>query len=501
MKDFVACGERDACHWIRFIFFLATKSTNYKLDDMRILSLLIVFVLIVSKIHAQYIAEVLEYVPAPGQYTNSKPTGIPSAAKSIVGKVNGFVCLGGFGGYIIWRFDEPVVNNPQNLFGVDFTVFGNPMSDWSEPAIVSVMYDKNHNGKPDDTWFELAGSDYFFNTTVKNYSVNFVNPNQSIATNVYWSDNHNKNGVIIANTYHKQSYYPLIDSFPLVNSVQQTYTGSCIKEFIDTSNSSVYKSNRHLFGYADNSPRGISPFTVPDNPYTNERENAGGDAFDLSWAVDSNGNYVDIDTAHFIKVHNATNCQLGWLGELSSEITGAARVTSVSTVNSLFYTLHIEDITEKLDTNAVFVNAIAFCNGRKIETSNIEFEFSDTNSWIDNESVVHCPHNSELVIKAKLINQPDVFDTLRLNFTNNVKSSNIKGLGNDHLIITPNPVQNTIYLNELNLQKARITDLAGISFPCRIVDNRIDVNNLVPGYYFLSIESKYSLHTMPFIKK
>src|SRR5690554_8135894 len=80
------------------------------------------------------------------------------------------------------------------------------------------------------------------------------------------------------------------------------------------------------FGYADNQPRGQAPWTTPDNPYVPTIENAGGDGFDISWAVDGEGNYVDLDEVHFIKVVAAMQNNAGWLGEVSTEITGAAMV-------------------------------------------------------------------------------------------------------------------------------------------------------------------------------
>ncbi|MBP8776470.1 MAG: hypothetical protein KBH23_00555 [Bacteroidaceae bacterium] len=35
------------------------------------------------------------------------------------------VSLGSFGGYLIVGFDRPIVHNPQNPYGVDFSIEGN----------------------------------------------------------------------------------------------------------------------------------------------------------------------------------------------------------------------------------------------------------------------------------------------------------------------------------------------------------------------------------------
>ena len=163
---------------------------------------------------AQYISRVLEYVPAPGQFTNTEPWGSPIAASTLVGGVSGSMCLGAFGGYVIFRFEEPVENDPGNPYGVDFTLFGNPMGHWSEPGVVWVMKDENENGLPDDTWFELAGSDFYFSSTVPKYEVTYFNPGDTVAREVPWSDELGGSGIIKINTVHTQPYYPLSDSFP-----------------------------------------------------------------------------------------------------------------------------------------------------------------------------------------------------------------------------------------------------------------------------------------------
>ena len=125
---------------------------------------------------AQYISQVVEYLPAPGQFINSMPWGSPVSASSLIGGVNGSLSLGAFGGKVVFRFEEAVENHPDNPYGIDFTIFGNATSEWSEPGVVWVMKDVNENGLPDDTWYELAGSDYYFSTTLRHYEVEYFNP-------------------------------------------------------------------------------------------------------------------------------------------------------------------------------------------------------------------------------------------------------------------------------------------------------------------------------------
>ena len=96
-----------------------------------LLKILFVVIFTSGGVKAQYISEVLEYKPAPGQFINSSPHGIPSAANSLTGPVEGLINLGSFGGYVIFRFDEPVENHSENPYGIDFTV---------SPAILSCIF-------------------------------------------------------------------------------------------------------------------------------------------------------------------------------------------------------------------------------------------------------------------------------------------------------------------------------------------------------------------------
>lgn len=44
--------------------------------------------------------------------------------------------------------------------------------------------------------------------------------------------------------------------------------------------------------------------------------------FDIDWAVDEQGNHVDLEEINFVKVVNGTFQYCGWLGETSTEVTG-----------------------------------------------------------------------------------------------------------------------------------------------------------------------------------
>jgi len=268
-----------------------------------------------------YISRVIEYRPAPGQFINTA-IGNAQAAQSLVGGVNGSVSLGNFGGYIIVGFDHTIENHPNNPYGVDFNVFGNAMPGSSEPGGVMVMKDSNANGLADDTWYTLAGSEYYKAQTIRNYTVGYRNSDEAIA----WYDNKGDTGTIIKNSFHSQPYYPLPNDFPAIDNVQYSLTGVCIFPVFESATPPIVTATLP-FGYCDNRPviQGVSHL-IPDNPYTSAIEGCGGDGMDIDWAVDSLGNSVKLDGIDFIKIYTATNEQVGWLGELSTEISGIADV-------------------------------------------------------------------------------------------------------------------------------------------------------------------------------
>ena len=264
---------------------------------------------------------VFEYTPAPGQFINETKTGgfdgtqtTPESAIAYATqrmKDELFVSLGGFGGYIVVGFDHSI----DNTGGYDFGIKGNSFKGSSEPGIVWVMQDKNGNGLPDDTWYELAGSETGKPETIQNYAVTYYRPSE-IQQPVKWIDNQGDSGGIdYLKVYHKQDYY-----YPLwIADDSYTLTGTCLKaRNYDQSGKGTYWVNEEYdWGYVDN--------FSPNDRLTNE-SNANADAnanyFKISNAIDANGNKVVLQYIDFIKVQVGVNAKSGWLGEISTEVFG-----------------------------------------------------------------------------------------------------------------------------------------------------------------------------------
>lgn len=270
---------------------------------------------------------ILEYRPAPGQHINLSGTGTPAAAEGLSGGFRGPVSMGAYGGRITFGLSKPVENHPDNPFGIDFVLYGNASPTHSEPGIVEVMEDMNRNGLPDDTWYEIAGSATYLQKVVDNYSIFYSNPNPQNPSDIPWTDNQGRSGLIPRNNFHTQPYYPLNESFPEIPENGMSCSGSLIQGNL-FADKGFYYSYPYDFGYADNTPvLSTLPTGKPDNPYTRDSiEGDGGDAIDISWAVDQAGNFAELNRIDFIRVYTGVNQLAGWLGEISTDITGIADV-------------------------------------------------------------------------------------------------------------------------------------------------------------------------------
>jgi len=310
-----------------------------------------------------WLTRVYEYRPAPGQFINTLPVcrvGDPvdsvlaRCQASICGRIDtitqtfhgqiitridtvwaeSMISLGGYGGYVIVGFDHPVVN----MHTYDFEIQGNSfVSDRdahggsSEPGIVMVGVDVDGDGVPSDgdKWYELAGSEYYHPSTQHDYRITYYRPDENKQrtpsptdpylndiTYIRWTSNDvdadSTSGYMSRNTYHAQPYWPLW----LQDEETLTFTGAKLRcNAVDVGaneGNSYFVQYFFDWGYVDN---------LPNNPARISQE--GGfynPGFKIDWAVDEQGNHVNLTHIDFIKVYNAMNQYCGWTGETSTEV-------------------------------------------------------------------------------------------------------------------------------------------------------------------------------------
>lgn len=272
-----------------------------------------------SSFDSSYADTVFEYRPAPSQYMNTITTAykagyqmsdILKAATKSLKDVTSALTLGAFGGYIVVGFDHTVKNVSGNY---DFKIYGNSyFSQYgtktgkdggaAEPGIVWVSKDTNGNGLPDDEWYELAGSEYGKSTETRNYSITYYRPSPE-GGDVKWVDNKGNTGFVYRNIYHTQaSYYP--SWMPDEISFSGTrLADNAVNE--GTSTGQYWVGYCYPWGYADNYPN--------NSEYSQ---------FKIDWAVDANGNKVNLPGIDFVKIATAVNQASGWMGEISTEVLG-----------------------------------------------------------------------------------------------------------------------------------------------------------------------------------
>ncbi|HEY5748760.1 MAG TPA: T9SS type A sorting domain-containing protein [Chryseolinea sp.] len=403
-------------------------------------------------------SKIIEYHPAPGQFTNTNAWGTPAKANSLIGGLNSGVSLGGYGGFVIVGFDHRIENHPDNPYGIDFTVFGNPLATgslvtWSEAGIVMVMKDSNGNGLADDTWYELAGSDHYFKSSTRDYSITYVNPKQPVAANVPWNDNQGKSGAVLANSFHQQPYYPSASIFPGIDQGQYSFTGTRIHGYVDRSDPSYIQSYHRGFGYADNSLLASGAHTIPDNPYTTAIEGSGGDAFDIDWAIDEDGNHVSLDGIDFIKVYTAINADAGWLGEVSTEVRGMADVAPDATITGASRKVVLADLPLKLDAGSlVELEAYAFNKGIRDPSATIVYSVDNTSLAEIKDGKLLTKKSGKITVTASRQDDPTINDRITIQ------------------VISPGDI--TIEIDALTLRvntrleiSARVTDQNGDEIP------------------------------------
>ena len=452
---------------------------------------------------AQYITEVLEYTPAPGQLINVGPWGTPAGARSLEGGIQGSVCLGAFGGYVVFRFEHPVENDPQNPYGVDFSLFGNPMPEWSEPGVVWVMKDENENGEADDTWYELAGSDYWFSTTRRGYRVTYTNPGGEVASDVPWADSYGGSGIIKANSLHTQPYYPLNDSFPDIDPESYSLEGTLLSGQV-FQYATTYKSIQRAFGYADNHPPETEPYFLPDNPYTRELENSGGDAFDIGWAVDSDGHAVELVQVHFIKVQNGLLADGGLLGELSTELRGAIDIPADPSISGETEMVVIKDLPPLLELGEYQLEVKVFQGGKLSSDSSVLWTTSRPGATVDENHLLRITEEGSLTLTATMESRPEISTSVTTNVDfshTGVAGASVLGTG---LVLYPNPASDFFRVRGVGKLSLSLYDASGRTL--KQVDQyekerALNISGYPSGIYLVKMERDSSTEWVKLIKR
>ena len=177
------------------------------------------------------------------------------------------------------------------------------------------MQDENGDGLPNDTWYELTGSEYGKPETTQDYAVTYYRP-RAAGMEVQWTDNKGASGSVdYLSQFHTQDYY-----YPAwVEADSYTLRGTCLKanNYDQSGNGSYWVNPAYDWGYADN----FSPIDrLTDDPNSGAGVNA--NHFRISDAVTFDGKPAGLKYIDFVKVQTGIQAKSGWLGEISTEVFG-----------------------------------------------------------------------------------------------------------------------------------------------------------------------------------
>ena len=384
---------------------------------------------------------------------NTNVSSSSNDVKFKTGYVSTGVSLGMAGGYV--QFDmgnNRIQNNANNKYGIDFIVYGNAFKGNPEAAGVQVSNDGvnwytlagSRHYMSDTKWnqnisyIKIATA----NTTIggKSFakagiyvSTDFAAPSSDNASDVdaavalaTWTGIPQLTGSTYPKTYttdtpaaaawwpeyaSNENYGNVWNIGNAVNGVSWlrngtaeviTYTGVTtveddmvvLNEGATAAPTQAEMTDVYQWGYADVRVNGSQYGTVVNNPYAaapSTDAGAGGDGFDLAWAVDANGNPVQLSSVRYVRVYSAVLFSAGVFGETSAEVcglyvangdgSGAATTTpTVKVGTSAVTTSNMGTVTKKVysATTKVTVTSGAeniYVNGEKV-TSGTEITFS-----------------------------------------------------------------------------------------------------------------------------
>ncbi|MEF9863350.1 MAG: DUF4430 domain-containing protein [Christensenellaceae bacterium] len=262
---------------------------------------------------------VIDYLCVGSQYTNNANYGL-YPERTLAGE-NGWntpVSVGGFGGYVTYQFDTPIKNDTKNPYGIDLVIYGNggASQSFSEPGNVLVSKDGNN-------WYALAGSDYFDDNTEWNYELTYTT---GVNNKINWTDKYQNTGTMqIGKNPPTNENYPLA-KFDAAQPIK--VSGTLLKDKATDAYGANGMAAFPQWGYAD-VHNTASTDGKAGNPYTGTAPKTG-DLFDLSWAVDSSGKAVKLDSINYVKVQTASHIDAGMFGEKSTEVNAVKAAQSAA---------------------------------------------------------------------------------------------------------------------------------------------------------------------------
>lgn len=326
---------------------------------------------------------------------NTNVSSSSNDVKFKTGYVSTGVSLGMAGGYVQFDMgNNRIQNNANNKYGIDFIVYGNAFVGNPEAAGVQVSNDGvtwytlagSRHYMSDTKWNQnisyvrLNAANETLNsafTAAGIYvSTNFVAPSSDNASDVNaaigaatWTGVPQLTGSTYPKTYSTatpasaawwpeyaqdsnqkdENYGNVWNIDNTVNGVSWLRSGSAevityagvttveddmvvLNEGATAAPTQAEMTDVYQWGYADVRVNGSQYGTIVNNPYADAPSAVGGgDGFDLAWAVDADGNPVQLSSVRYVRVYSAVLFSAGVFGETSAEVCGLYVATGSTT--------------------------------------------------------------------------------------------------------------------------------------------------------------------------
>ena len=375
---------------------------------------------------------------------NTNVSSSSNDVKFKTGYVSTGVSLGMAGGYV--QFDmgnNRIENNANNKYGIDFIVYGNAFKGNPEAAGVQVSNDGvnwytlagSRHYMSDTKWnqnisyIKIATA----NTTIggKSFakagiyvSTDFAAPSSDNASDVdaavalaTWTGIPQLTGSTFPKTYttdtpaaaawwpeyaSNENYGNVWNIGNAVNGVSWlrngtaeviTYTGVTtveddmvvLNEGATAAPTQAEMTDVYQWGYADVRVNGSQYGTVVNNPYAaapSTDAGAGGDGFDLSWAVKADGTPMALSSVRYVRVYSAVLFSAGVFGETSAEVCGlyVANAESSSVGTSANVELWADEAEEATPMN--------LNNTTSVAAGTYYLYSTETNVYVNGEKVI-----------------------------------------------------------------------------------------------------------------
>jgi hypothetical protein len=178
---------------------------------------------------------------------------------------------------------------------------------------------------------------------------------------------------------------------------------------------------------------------------------------------------------------------LGWLGEVSTEITGAVDVDPDPSITGPGDMVVVKDLPAVVTTTSIQLEAYAFHQGRWDPDAEIEWTSHNWQATIDEDNVLHLEEPGTFALVAYLADDPSIETLVEyvVDFTYSIPE-----LPNSRTLIYPNPAKDQINIAGVDKVKVEVLNSAGaiiIKKEKYSEGETIALGHLIPGIYLLKI--------------